>query len=73
MWSLDSNEFLSQSLRHYSEETFLAAHTFNKIAKKPLFEAISLRIPTGPPKIKNIQKMDSMQMSLSIVFFVETL
>jgi hypothetical protein len=45
---LDSNEFLFKSLWHYTAETFLASHSVQRLAKNPLFEAISLRGATGP-------------------------
>jgi hypothetical protein len=45
--TLDSNEFLSKSLRHYIAETFLALHS-SKSAKNPFFEVISLHCSTGP-------------------------
>jgi hypothetical protein len=41
--TLDSNEFLSKSLRHYVAETFLASQLHSKrVSKNPFFEAISL-------------------------------
>jgi hypothetical protein len=51
---LDSNEYLSKSLRHYVAESFLAVHDIQvRLAKNPLFGVISLLIPTGLPKNKS--------------------
>lgn len=44
---LDSNESLSKSLRHYVTETFLASRYIQKDAENPLFEVMSLLVPTG--------------------------
>jgi hypothetical protein len=45
---LDSNEFsYPNSSGITSQETFLATHYTQRPAKNPLFEAISLLVPTG--------------------------
>ncbi|HJU35773.1 MAG TPA: hypothetical protein VJ695_11695 [Nitrososphaera sp.] len=33
-------------------ETFLASQYIQKLEKNPLFEAISLLVPTGPPIVR---------------------
>jgi hypothetical protein len=48
---LDSNEFLSKSLRHYIRRNLLAYSTLTKLTKltkNPFFEAISLHGQMGP-------------------------
>jgi hypothetical protein len=68
-WSLDSNEFLSKSLRITSQETFLAPPLHSKrLAKNPLFEAISsLHGPMGPHKFSfnaaNFKANDSVKIT----------
>lgn len=52
--SLDSNEFLSNPSGITSQETFLAFRYYERVAKNPLFELISLVVPTAPYDIMSI-------------------
>jgi hypothetical protein len=48
------------------QKTFLVSQYIQRLAKNPLFEVISLLVPTGPLKIKNIQETDSIKLDIFV-------
>jgi hypothetical protein len=58
----------TQTLLPYVEEIFLAVNTFKRIAKNPLFEAISLHGPTGPLYYQFLKKGSTEPATISVLF-----